>query len=91
MRRVVVTGMGVVTPLGVGVSHVWRRLLNGDSGLGPMEGFDASDLACRIAGHVPTGDTGNGDFNVDDWVDRQRSAQDGPVHRIRDCSGGRGD
>ena len=71
MRRVVVTGMGVVTPLGVGVSHVWRRLINGDSGLGPMEGFDASDLACRIAGHVPTGDTGNGDFNVDDWVDRK--------------------
>ena len=71
MRRVVVTGMGVVTPLGVGVNHVWKRLLKGDSGLGPMEGFDASDLACRIAGHVPTGDTKNGDFNVDDWVDRK--------------------
>ncbi len=71
MRRVVVTGMGVVTPLGVGVSHVWQRLLNGDSGLGPMEGFDASDLACRIAGHVPSGDTRNGDYNVDDWVDRK--------------------
>ncbi len=71
MRRVVVTGMGVVTPLGVGVSHVWQRLLNGDSGLGPMEGFDASDLACRIAGHVPSGDTENGDYNVDDWVDRK--------------------
>ena len=63
--------MGVVTPLGVGVNHVWKRLLKGDSGLGPMEGFDASDLACRIAGHVPTGDTKNGDFNVDDWVDRK--------------------
>ena len=71
MRRVVVTGMGVVTPLGVGVSNVWQRLLNGDSGLGPMEGFDASDLACRIAGHVPSGDTRNGDYNVDDWVDRK--------------------
>lgn len=71
MRRVVVTGMGVVTPLGVGVGHVWQRLLNGDSGLGPIEGFDASDLACRIAGHVPTGETSDGDFNVDDWVDRK--------------------
>ena len=71
MRRVVVTGMGVVTPLGVGVDHVWHRLLNGDSGVGQIEGFNASDLACRIAGHVPTGKTSNGDFNVNEWVDRK--------------------
>ena len=71
MRRVVVTGLGVVTPLGMGVEHVWRRLLDGKSGLGQIEGFDASDLACRIAGHVPIGETSNGDSNVDEWIDRK--------------------
>jgi 3-oxoacyl-[acyl-carrier-protein] synthase II len=69
MRRIVVTGMGVVTPLGIGVSHVWRRLLAGDSGITSIQSFDASDLACQIAGHVPVGETANGDYHVDDWVD----------------------
>ncbi|MBT5496312.1 MAG: beta-ketoacyl-ACP synthase II [Alphaproteobacteria bacterium] len=68
MRRIVVTGMGVVTPLGIGVSHVWRRLLAGDSGITSIQSFDASDLACQIAGHVPVGETANGDYHVDDWV-----------------------
>ena len=71
MRRIVVTGMGVVSPLGIGVSHVWRRLLAGDSGISSIQSFDASDLACQIAGHVPVGETANGDYNVDDWVDRK--------------------
>ncbi|MGB0551756.1 MAG: beta-ketoacyl-ACP synthase II [Alphaproteobacteria bacterium] len=68
MRRIVVTGMGVVTPLGIGVSHVWRRLLAGDSGITSIQSFDASDLACQIAGHVPVGETANGNYHVDDWV-----------------------
>ena len=68
MRRIVVTGMGVVTPLGIGVSHVWRRLLAGDSGITSIQSFDASGLACKIAGHVPVGETANGDYHVEDWV-----------------------
>ena len=68
MRRIVVTGMGVVSPLGIGVRHVWRRLLAGDSGITSIQSFDASDLACQIAGHVPVGETANGDYHVDDWV-----------------------
>ena len=71
MRRIVVTGMGVVSPLGIGVRHVWRRLLAGDSGITSIQSFDASGLACQIAGHVPVGETANGDYHVDDWVDRK--------------------
>jgi 3-oxoacyl-[acyl-carrier-protein] synthase II len=68
MRRVVVTGIGLVTPLGVGADHVWRRLLNGESGIGAIQSFDVSDLPAKIAGQVPRGETAEGSFNVDDWV-----------------------
>ena len=53
MRRVVVTGMGVVSPLGCGVSHVWKRLIAGESGIQAITRFDASDLTCQVAGVVP--------------------------------------
>lgn len=56
MRRVVVTGLGIVSPLGCGVEPVWKRLLSGQSGVKPIEHFDASDLASRIAGIVPRKD-----------------------------------
>lgn len=56
MRRVVVTGIGLVTPLGVGREAVWERLLAGQSGLGRIEHFETEDLACRIAGLVPRAD-----------------------------------
>jgi 3-oxoacyl-[acyl-carrier-protein] synthase II len=68
MRRVVVTGIGLVTPLGIGAERVWQRLLRGHSGVGAIQSFDVSDLPAKIAGQVPRGDTANGDFNVDDWV-----------------------
>jgi 3-oxoacyl-[acyl-carrier-protein] synthase II len=68
MRRVVVTGIGLVTPLGIGAEHVWRRLLNGESGIGAIQSFDVSDLPAKIAGQVPRGETSEGRFNVDDWV-----------------------
>jgi 3-oxoacyl-[acyl-carrier-protein] synthase II len=68
MRRVVVTGIGLVTPLGIGAEHVWRRLLNGESGIGAIQSFDVSDLPAKIAGQVPRGETAEGRFNVDDWV-----------------------
>lgn len=53
MRRVVVTGIGLITPLGQGREHVWKELLAGKSGLGNITTFDASDYACRVAGEVP--------------------------------------
>jgi len=68
MRRVVITGVGLVTPLGVGAEHVWRRLVAGESGIGAIQSFDVSDLPARIAGQVPRGETSSGLFNADDWV-----------------------
>ena len=68
MKRVVVTGLGLVTPLGVGVEHVWKRLLAGDSGARPIQKFDTSDLPAKIACEVPRGGAAP-DFNADDWVD----------------------
>ena len=68
MRRVVVTGLGMVTPLGVGTEHVWKRLINGESGIGAIQSFDVSDLPAKIAGQVPRGETASGNFNADDWV-----------------------
>jgi 3-oxoacyl-[acyl-carrier-protein] synthase II len=68
MRRVVVTGIGLVTPLGIGADNVWGRLLNGESGIGAIQSFDVSDLPAKIAGQVPRGETSEGRFNVDDWV-----------------------
>ena len=56
MRRVVVTGLGMVTPLGCGVEHTWQRLVTGQSGVRRVERFDVSDLPARIAGQIPLGD-----------------------------------
>ncbi len=67
MRRVVITGMGMVTPLGAGVRTNWERLIEGRSGIGPITSFDVSDLPSQIAGQVPRG-TGPGDFDVDSAV-----------------------
>ncbi len=69
MRRVVVTGMGLVTPLGSGVKASWGRLIESQSGIGAIESFDVSDMPCRIAGMVPEGDAADGLFNFADWVD----------------------
>ena len=66
-RRVVVTGMGLVTPLGVGVDTVWQRLLNGESGAGQIKKIDTTDLSVKIACEVPLGDSAP-DFNADDWM-----------------------
>ena len=55
MRRVVVTGLGLVTPLGTGVDHVWRRLLAGESGINAIQSFDVSDLPSKIGGQPPRG------------------------------------
>ena len=68
MRRVVVTGLGLVTPLGSGVDHNWARLIKGESGLNAIESFDVSDLPCKVAGQIPRGDGTGGTFNPDDWL-----------------------
>jgi 3-oxoacyl-[acyl-carrier-protein] synthase II len=65
MRRVVVTGMGMVTPLGDGVETNWRRLMAAESGIRAIQAFDTSDLATKIGGEVPAGDLANGHFNAD--------------------------
>ena len=69
MRRVVVTGLGLVTPLAAGVEESWRRLIAGQSGAGPITHFDPSDMNCRIACEVKRGDGTDGTFNADEWVD----------------------
>jgi len=68
MRRVVVTGMGLVTPFGIGLEHNWNSLIAGASGIRAIQSFEVSDLPVKIAAQVPSGDTASGLFNADDWV-----------------------
>ncbi len=78
MRRVVVTGLGMVSPLAYGVEATWSRLLAGQSGARRIEEFDTSDLACKIAMRVPRGDGADATFNPDDWMEpkEQRKVDD---------------
>src|SRR6201982_3439921 len=69
MRRVVVTGLGMVSPLGWGVDATWKRILNSESGARRIETFDVSDLPSKIACPVPRGDGSNGTFNPDQWME----------------------
>src|SRR5215211_1849555 len=69
MRRVVVTGLGMVTPLGCGVEPSWARILDGQSGARKIETFDVSDLTSRIACIIPRGDGSDGTFNPDQWME----------------------
>jgi 3-oxoacyl-[acyl-carrier-protein] synthase II len=78
MRRVVVTGLGMVTPLGCGVEPTWARLIKGESGVKQIETFDVSDISCKIAGVVPRGDGSHGTFDPDHWMEpkEQRKVDD---------------
>ena len=78
MRRVVVTGLGLVSPLGCGVDASWNRLIAGESGLGPITRFDAGDLPCRIAAELPAGDTAEGLWNPDDWMEKREQRKVDP-------------
>ncbi len=69
MRRVVVTGLGMVTPLGCGVEASWKRILEGKSGARKIETFEVSDLPCKIACQIPRGDGSDGTFNPDQWME----------------------
>ena len=76
MRRVVVTGMGMVTPLGVGVDHNWSQILAGKSGISHITNFQVDDIACQIAGQVP-GPDATGGLNIDDFIEpREQRRQD---------------
>jgi len=68
MRRVVVTGMGIACPLGVGVDHVWKRLIEGQSGITAIQGFDTTELTAKIAGHVPPGLRAEGGLDIGEWI-----------------------
>ena len=68
MRRVVITGMGMVTPLGCGVETTWQRLLKGESGAAKIDRFNVSDIACQIACMIPRGDGSGGTYNPDQWM-----------------------
>jgi 3-oxoacyl-[acyl-carrier-protein] synthase II len=78
MRRVVVTGLGMVTPLGCGVDTTWGRILEGKSGARRIETFEVEDLPAKIACQVPRGDGSNGTFNADEWMEpkEQRKVDD---------------
>ena len=69
LRHVVVTGMGLVSPLGVGVEYSWKRLIAGESGIGLITRFDSSHLPARIAGELPAGQRASGGYSIDEWVD----------------------
>src|SRR5713101_6048984 len=78
MRRVVVTGLGMVSPLGAGVESTWKQILDGKSGAARIEKFDVSDLPCKIACEVKRGDGSNGSFLADKWMEpkEQRKVDD---------------
>jgi 3-oxoacyl-[acyl-carrier-protein] synthase II len=78
MRRVVVTGMGIVGPLGCGVDETWKNILAGKSGAKRIETFEVEDLPCKIACIIPRGDGANGTFNPDQWMEpkEQRKVDD---------------
>ena len=91
MRRVVVTGMGIVSPLGAGCDPVWRKLVEGESGAGLIDRFDPSPFPCRVAAQVPYADgsggaeaAGDAVFNADDWVEprEQRRMDDFIIYGV---------
>jgi len=84
MRRVVITGLGLVTPLGCGVEASWSRLLEGRSGARRVEEFEVADIASQIGCFVPRGATEDGNFNADDWMEpkEQRKVDDFIVYAM---------
>ncbi len=99
LRRVVITGLGLVTPLGCGVEASWSRLLESKSGARRIEEFEVSDLTCQIACFVPRGPLSEGKFNPDDWMEpkEQRKVDDfiifamGAAHQALDDAGWKAD
>ena len=71
MNRVVVTGMGLVTPFGCGNEHNWNSLISGKTGASKITKFDASNFKCQVACEVPHGNGENGTFNPEDWIEKK--------------------
>jgi 3-oxoacyl-[acyl-carrier-protein] synthase II len=84
MRRVVITGLGLVTPVGCGVEESWQNLIAGKSGARRIDEFDVSDLSCQIANFVPRGAKSEGKFNPDDWMEpkEQRKVDDFIIYAV---------
>ncbi len=84
LRRVAVTGLGLVTPLGCGVEETWAALLEGRSGIRRVQEFQVDDLASQIAGFIPRGDGTAGTYNANDWMapKEQRKVDDFIVYAI---------
>jgi 3-oxoacyl-[acyl-carrier-protein] synthase II len=84
MRRVVVTGLGLVSPLGCGVEHSWQRLIAGESGAKTIDTFEVSDLPAKIACTIPRGDGSAGTYNPDQWMEpkEQRKVDDFIVYAM---------
>ncbi|MEL6622997.1 MAG: beta-ketoacyl-ACP synthase II [Pseudomonadota bacterium] len=84
MRRVVVTGLGMVSPLGCGVDVTWQRLLNGQTGVRRIKEFEIDDIASQIAAFIPRGDGSDGSFNADEWMapKEQRKVDDFIVYAM---------
>ncbi len=78
MKRIVVTGMGMLSPLGCGVEPSWSRLIKGESGAAKIERFEVSDISCKIACMIPRGDGSDGTYNPDQWMEpkEQRKVDD---------------
>ena len=78
MRRVVITGLGLLSPLGCGVEVTWQRLTAGENAAKRVENFDVSDLTCQVACQIPRGDGSDGTFNPNDWMEpkEQRKVDD---------------
>jgi 3-oxoacyl-[acyl-carrier-protein] synthase II len=84
MRRVVITGLGMVSPLGCGVEASWKRLIAGESGASRVSEFDVSDITCQIACSIPRGTYAEGTYNPDEWMEpkEQRKVDDFIVYAV---------
>lgn len=84
MRRVVITGLGMVSPLGCGVEASWKRLIAGESGASRVTEFDVSDITCQIACSIPRGSYAEGKYNPDEWMEpkEQRKVDDFIVYAM---------
>ncbi len=89
MRRVVVTGLGMVSPLGCGVEPTWKRILNSESGARKIDTFDVSDLTSQIACVIPRGDGTDGTFDPNQWME-PKDQQGRRFHHFRDVCGAPG-
>ena len=87
MRRVVITGLGIVSPLGCGVEATWKRLIGGESGIRSITEFDTSDLSCKIAAFIPRGDYAGRCVRSERMDGAQGTAQGRRLHHFRDGGG----